>query len=109
MPLLGQSLWVGASFPCPGWTFSKRFETDMLGQINQYLSQFGRAHRGKNAPFGLRDRNHHAGIGRSDFVGHVVERDLLVDLLLAIRPAVLPTPPPVHCRPPRPDKTQTTP
>src|SRR5918911_2799036 len=84
MPLLGRSLWVGASFPYPDWTFSKRFETDMLGQINQYLSQFGRTHRGKNAPFGLWDRNHHAGVDRSDFVGHIVEGYLLVDLLLAM-------------------------
>ena len=55
-----------------------------MGQITQYLRQFERTHRSKNAPCGLRSRDHHAGGGCSDCVGHGVEGDLLVHLLLAM-------------------------
>ena len=87
MSLLGCSRRFGAGFSRPGRAFSKRFETDMPGEINQGCSQLGRAHGRKDAPLGLRNGNHHAFVGGCDIVGHIIERDFLIDFLLAMNTA----------------------
>jgi hypothetical protein len=68
----------------PPRTFAISFEAHLLGQLPQRGDHLGGTHTAEDTPLVLRDRNHHAVIGLGEVVGHIGEREVLVNGLGAM-------------------------